>query len=58
MESIPIDYDAVLAGSTVDPQIQPDDVIIVPMSGVKYLVKRFIGNLIGGVSIGTLIAGS
>jgi polysaccharide export outer membrane protein len=58
MEAIPVDYDAVLAGSTVDPQIQPDDVIIVPMSGAKYLVRRFIGNLIGGVSIGSLIAGS
>jgi polysaccharide biosynthesis/export protein len=58
MEAIPVDYDAVLAGSRADPQIEPDDVIIVPMSGAKYLVRRFIGNLIGGVSIGTLISGT
>lgn len=58
MEAISVDYAAVLSGSVVDPQVQQDDVIIVPMSTVKYLVRRFIGNLINGVSIGSLVAGS
>jgi hypothetical protein len=58
MEAISVDYSAVLAGSAVDPQIEEDDVIIVPMSTAKYLVKRFVGSLIGGVSIGSFIAGS
>jgi len=58
MESISVDYAAIVAGSAVDPQIEQDDVIVVPMNTVKYLVKRFIGNLVGGVSIGSLIAGS
>jgi polysaccharide export outer membrane protein len=58
MESIPIDYSAVLSGSSNDPQIEPDDVIIVPMSTVKYLVKRFVGSLLDGISIGSIAAGT
>jgi polysaccharide biosynthesis/export protein len=58
MEQISVDYAAILAGSTVDPQIEQDDVIIVPMSTMKYIAKRFIGTLINGVSIGSLVAGS
>jgi polysaccharide export outer membrane protein len=58
MQSISVDYAAIVAGSAVDPQIEQDDVIVVPMNTVKYLVKRFIGNLVGGVSIGSLVAGS
>jgi polysaccharide export outer membrane protein len=45
----------VVNGRAPDPEIHPDDVIIVPNSTGKYLVKRFIGNLVGGVSIGSLI---
>jgi polysaccharide biosynthesis/export protein len=58
MEPISVDYAAVVAGSAVDPQIEEDDVIVVPMSSTKYFVKRFIGSLINGVSIGSFIAGS
>jgi hypothetical protein len=58
MEQISVDYAAVLAGSAVDPQIEQDDVVIVPTSTVKYIVKRFVGSLVGGVSIGSLFAGS
>jgi hypothetical protein len=54
METIALSLDAVMNGSVPDPQIQPDDVIVVPTSGPKYLVKRFIGTLLGGVSIGAL----
>lgn len=57
MEPISVDYSAILTGSTVDPQIEEDDVIVVPMSTTKYLIKRFVGSLVNGVSIGSL-AGS
>jgi len=53
-ETIALSLDAVISGSVPDPQIQPDDVIVVPTSTPKYLVKRFIGTLLGGVSIGAL----
>jgi polysaccharide export outer membrane protein len=58
METISIDYNAILAGSAVDPQIEEDDVIVVPMSTTKYLIKRFVGSLVSGISIGSYIGGS
>ncbi len=58
MEPISVDYAAVLAGSAVDPQIEEDDVILVPMSSAKYFVKRFIGSLVDGISIGSFAHGS
>jgi polysaccharide biosynthesis/export protein len=58
MESIPVDYSAIVAGSASDLQVEPDDVIIVPMSSVKYFVKRFVGSLVDGISIGSLAHGS
>jgi polysaccharide biosynthesis/export protein len=51
LEVIQIDWDAVTAGRAVDPQIQPDDVVLVPMSGFKYFVKRFVGTIISGPSM-------
>jgi polysaccharide export outer membrane protein len=58
-ETILIDLDAILAGSAVDPLIEADDVIVVPMSAAKFFVKRFIGQLVsGGISIGSFIGGS
>jgi polysaccharide export outer membrane protein len=58
VENISVDIDKVTAGGAADPLIQPDDVILVPMSGVKYFVRRFIGTLISGVGIGTLSGAS
>jgi polysaccharide export outer membrane protein len=57
MQSIPVDLNKVMALSAPDPQVQPDDVVSVPMSGFKYFVRRFIGTLITGTSVGS-IAGS
>ncbi|MEX0802441.1 MAG: polysaccharide biosynthesis/export family protein [Candidatus Binatia bacterium] len=57
VEAIPIDLDKIMAGNALDPQVQPDDVIVVPMSSPKYFVKRFIGTIISGFSLGA-IAGS
>jgi hypothetical protein len=51
---IPVNYEGIMAGSSDDLQVQPDDVVIVPMSGPKYFVRRFIGTLIGGFSGGSI----
>src|SRR5262249_12211544 len=58
MENISLDLDAILACSAADPPIEADDVILVPISGARYFVKRFVGQLIsiGGIAPG--IAGS
>ena len=51
METISVDLNSVIAGTAPDPDILPDDVILVPMSGFKYFVKRFVGTIISGFSI-------
>jgi hypothetical protein len=58
METIPVNLDTVMAGTAADPQVLPDDVILVPMSGFKYFVKRFIGTIVSGVSVGSFVGGS
>jgi polysaccharide biosynthesis/export protein len=58
VQTIAVDLSDLMSGKVADPQIQPDDVIVVPTNTAKYLVKRFIGSLVGGVSIGSLISGS
>jgi polysaccharide export outer membrane protein len=58
VKTIPVDLNEVRAGGNNDPQIEPDDVIVVPMSGAKYFVKRFVGTIISGFSIGAVGAGS
>ena len=55
VETLAFNLNSILAGSAVDPQIQPDDVIVLPMSTAKYVVKRFVGTLLGGISIGAFI---
>ena len=52
-ETIPVNWDSVKSGKAVDPQLEPDDVIYVPVSGFKYFVKRFVGTMINGVSAGS-----
>src|SRR5262245_3324201 len=58
MQPITVDFDALIAGSGVDPQILADDVIIVPVSSAKWLVKRFVGSLVSGIGIGSFVHGS
>jgi polysaccharide biosynthesis/export protein len=55
IEPISVDLDAVVAGARVDPQIEADDVILVPISGYKYAYFRIVGTLLGW---GTSIAGA
>src|SRR5262245_14858184 len=35
-ENISLDLDAILSGSAADPQVEADDVIVVPISGARY----------------------
>jgi polysaccharide biosynthesis/export protein len=50
-EMIPIDLSAIWAAKTSDLQIESDDVIVVPISTPKYIVRRFLGTLgLGSVS--------
>jgi polysaccharide export outer membrane protein len=51
MQQVAINLDAVMAGTAPDPQIDEDDVIVVPTSTAKFIVKRFVGQLISGFSI-------
>jgi polysaccharide export outer membrane protein len=50
VQAITVDLENVMAQKTEDPKLQSDDVIIVPMSGFKYFVKRFVGTIISGTS--------
>lgn len=45
VQTISVNLDDVLARKSPDLQVNPDDVIIVPMSSAKYFVKRFVGSL-------------
>jgi polysaccharide export outer membrane protein len=54
IQAISVNLDSVIAGTAKDPEVLPDDVILVPMSGFKYFVKRFVGTIISGVSIGSI----
>jgi polysaccharide export outer membrane protein len=44
-EKIPVDLSAIWDGKTSDPGIEADDVIVVPISTVKYVVERFLGRI-------------
>ena len=58
MEPIHVDLNAILAGSDRDPQIEADDVIVVPINSLKYVYFKVLGQLFGwGMSLGSL-AGS
>jgi polysaccharide export outer membrane protein len=44
-EMLPVDLSAIWAGKASDPRIESDDVIVVPTSTAKYIVRRFIGTI-------------
>jgi polysaccharide export outer membrane protein len=48
VETIPVNLSEVLAGNIADPQIEPDDSIVVPVSSVKFFIKRYVGVMISG----------
>ena len=52
VQTFPVDFDAVLAGSAVDPPIETDDIIVVPVSTAKYVWNRYIFQIVfGGMNI-------
>ncbi len=56
VQAIPIDFDAVSAGSAVDPPIEADDIIVVPVSTVKYVWNRYLFQILfGGMNIRSFI---
>jgi polysaccharide export outer membrane protein len=55
VQTLAVDLDSVMAQKSPDPKVEPDDVIVVPMSSMKYFVKRFVGTIISGVSLGSAI---
>ena len=57
VEPINIDVNQVLAGSTIDLQIEADDVILVPIHTGKYVYFKILGQILGwGTSIGGVAA--
>jgi polysaccharide biosynthesis/export protein len=44
-EIIPVDLSAIWDGKASDPRIEADDVIVVPISTAKYIVRRFFGTI-------------
>jgi|RhiMetdeSRZDD1v2_1073273.scaffolds.fasta_scaffold27087_5 polysaccharide biosynthesis/export protein len=58
-QPINIDLNGVLAGSTIDPQIEADDVILVPTHTGKYVYHKILGQILGwGTSVGGVAARS
>ena len=55
IETIPVDFHALRAGSISDPEIEADDVIVVPVSNLKYVYHRILGQILGW---GTSVAGA
>lgn len=55
VQTLAVDLDSVMAQKSPDPKVEPDDVIVVPMSSMKYFVKRFVGTIISGVSLGSAV---
>ena len=54
VDTLAYDLNEIRAGNATDPQLEADDVIILPISTAKYVVKRFIGSLVGGISFGSV----
>jgi polysaccharide export outer membrane protein len=58
LQTIPVDFDSILAGSAADPPIEADDVIVVPISTAKYVWNRYLFQIIfGGVTVRSLVPG-
>ncbi len=55
VETIHLDLNEILAGNLADPQINADDVVIVPVSTGKWFLNRFVGTIVSGFSVGAFI---
>jgi polysaccharide export outer membrane protein len=59
VQPVTVDLQAILAGSVADPPIEADDMIVVPISTLKYVYYRVFGTVLGwGMSIGSIAHGS
>jgi len=45
VDAIPANLNEILAGNAADPQIEPDDTIVIPVSSTKFFIKRFVGQI-------------
>lgn len=50
-ENLSMDLNEILSGEAQDPIVTAEDVIVVPISAPKYLVRRFLGVLVSGFSL-------
>jgi polysaccharide export outer membrane protein len=58
IQTISVNFDEILAGKAVDPPIESDDVIIVPISSAKYVWNKYLAQIIfGGVSVRSFVPG-
>jgi len=56
---VTVDLNAILAGSVSDPQIEEDDLIVVPISSLKYVYYKVFGTVLGwGMMLGSISHGS
>ena len=59
VEPLTVDLNAILGGSVSDPQIEEDDLIVVPISSLKYVYYKIFGQVLGwGMTLGSLAHGS
>ena len=53
VEPMTVDLDLILANSAIDPKIEEDDVILVPINAMKYVYQKVFGQLLSwGTTIG------
>jgi hypothetical protein len=55
VESVALDLDEIISGKQPDLQIAAEDVIVVPISAPKYIVRRFLGVLVNGFSMDRML---
>jgi polysaccharide biosynthesis/export protein len=59
VEPVTVDLSAILGGSVSDPQIEEDDLIVVPISSFKYVYYKIFGTILGwGITLGSMAHGS
>lgn len=59
VEPVTVDLSAILGGSVSDPQIEEDDLIVVPINSFKYVYYKVFGTILGwGITLGSMAHGS
>lgn len=55
VKSVTLDLEEIISGKQPDPEVGAEDVIVVPISAPKYVVRRFLGVLVSGFSMERLV---